>query len=315
MKTRDFNAQFVINNNLATVLADIGASISVCVREEAQKWNPLPRIFPTTTKIKPYKSPTMPVTGIGKCAVTFGSTSIPMVWHIIDKPCEPVLAGQSAVQLGIIQFDAKPEVYQPVQMTQCTRKEALQDILKKYPQNFEGLDKLQDHQVKLHVDPRVKPVASPARRVAQEIDKMIAQDVIEKHPPTQPTPWVSNAVIAPKPDGANAWNVNKAIKASNLPIPRHEDIKAKLSGAKLFSKMDFKSAFWQLELHPDSRYLTVFHTNDKLYRYKRLTMDVKLAQGELKMALKPLFAHIPQAHLIHDDLIVATNILLRLLPS
>ncbi|CAB4029394.1 Hypothetical predicted protein, partial [Paramuricea clavata] len=86
-----------------------------------------------------------------------------------------------------------------------------------------------------------------------------------------------------------------------------EDIKAKLSGAKVFSKMDFKSAFLQLELHPDSRYLTVFHANDKLYRHNRLTMGVKPAQGELNMALQPLFAHIPQAHLIHDDLIVATE--------
>ncbi|CAB4033920.1 Hypothetical predicted protein [Paramuricea clavata] len=71
--------------------------------------------------------------------------------------------------------------------------------------------------------------------------------------------------------------------------------------------MDFKSAFWQLELHPDSRYLTVFHANDKLCRYKRLAMGVKSAQGELNMAPQPLFAHIPQAHLIHDDLIVATE--------
>jgi hypothetical protein len=84
-------------------------------------------------------------------------------------------------------------------------------------------------------------------------------------------------------------------------------IKAKLSGAKIFSKMDFKSAFWQIELHPDSRYLTVFHANDKLYRYKRLTMGVKPAQGELNVALQPLFANIPQAHLIHDDLIVAAK--------
>jgi hypothetical protein len=71
--------------------------------------------------------------------------------------------------------------------------------------------------------------------------------------------------------------------------------------------MDFKSAFWQIELHPDSRYLTVFHANDKLYRYKRLTMGVKPAQGELNVALQPLFANIPQAHLIHDDLIVAAK--------
>ncbi|CAB4037289.1 Hypothetical predicted protein [Paramuricea clavata] len=300
MKTRDFNAQVIISNSLAKVLADTGVSSSVCGREQAQKWNLLSRMVPTTTKAKPYNSPTISVIGIAKCAVTFGSTSIPVDWHIIDTPCEPVLAGQSAVQLGIIQFDPQADVYQPVRMIQCSKKEALQDILKKYPQNFEELGKLKNHQVKLHVDTRT------------EIDKMVAQDVIEEHPPTEPAPWVSNAVIAPKSDGAirmtlDARNVNKAIQASNLPIPRQEEIKAKLSGAKVFSKMEFKSAFSQLELHPDSPYLTVFHANGKLYRYKRLTMGVKPAQGELNMALQPLFAHIPQAHLIHDDLIVATE--------
>ena len=29
-------------------------------------------------------------------------------------------------------------------------------------------------------------------------------------------------------------------------------------------------------------------------------MGLKPAQGELNIALKPVFAHIPQAHLIHD---------------
>ena len=36
-------------------------------------------------------------------------------------------------------------------------------------------------------------------------------------------------------------------------------------------------------------------------------MGVKPAQGELNMALQPLIANIPQADLIHDDLIVATT--------
>ena len=69
--------------------------------------------------------------------------------------------------------------------------------------------------------------------------------------------------------------------------------------------MDFKSEFWQIELDESSRYLTVFHTNDKLYRYKRLTMGIKPAQGELNVALNPLFMSIENAHLIHDDLILA----------
>ena len=74
-----------------------------------------------------------------------------------------------------------------------------------------------------------------------------------------------------------------------------------------FSKMDFKSAFWQIELDESSRYLTVFHTNDKGFTYKRLTMGIKPAyQGEFDVALKPIFASIDNVHLIHDDLIIAT---------
>ena len=99
---------------------------------------------------------------------------------------------------------------------------------------------------------------------------MIKEDVIELYPEKKPAPWISNTVIAPKTDGnirmtLDARNLNKAIMSTNLPIPRHEDVKAKLAGCKIFSKMDFKSAFWQIEIEEKSRYLTVFHANDKLY--------------------------------------------------
>ena len=123
---------------------------------------------------------------------------------------------------------------------------------------------------------------------------------------------VSNAVLAPKEDGSirvtlDARNVNKALISSNQPIPRQEDIKAKLAGAKIFSKMDLKSAFWQIELDEASRYLTVFHANGKLYRYKRLTMGLAPSQGELCVALRPIFANIKGIYVIHDDIIAATN--------
>jgi len=200
------------------------------------------------------------------------------------------------------------------------KKDILQNALRHFPENFSGLGKLKHHQVKLHVNPDIKPVAVPPRsspyhlrdRVQKSIDGMIRDDVIEEHPINEPAPWVSCAVIDTKNDGdiratIDARNANKAISATNHPIPRQEDIRSKLSGAKVFSKLDFKSAFWQLELHPDSRYVTVFHANDKLYRYKRLPMGMSPAQGELNVALKPVFAHIESAHLIHDDLIIATN--------
>ena len=96
---------------------------------------------------------------------------------------------------------------------------------------------------------------------------MMQKDVIEEHTSNEPAPWVSCAVVAPNSYGniritLDGRNVNKAIQSTNIPIPRQEDIKAKLSGANIFSKMDFKSASWQIGLKPESRYLTVFHASD-----------------------------------------------------
>ena len=82
---------------------------------------------------------------------------------------------------------------------------------------------------------------------------------------------------------------------------------AKLASCEIFSKMNFKSAFWQIELDESSRYLAVLRTNDKLFRYKRLTLSIKPAQGELNVALKPKLANIDNVRLIHDYLIIATT--------
>ena len=85
------------------------------------------------------------------------------------------------------------------------------------------------------------------------------------------------------------------------------DIKVQLSGSNTFSKLDFKSEFGQLQLHPGYCYFTVFHANNKLYRYTRLIIWVRPAQSELNVALKAIFGHITHVFLIQDDLIIATK--------
>ena len=139
---------------------------------------------------------------------------------------------------------------------------------------------------------------------------MEADGIIEEH--NGPAPWISNVVLSPKDDGQvrvtlDVRLANKAIKATHIPIPRIEDIKAKLAGAQYFSKLDFKTAYHKLELREESRLITVFYAGDRLMRYRKLTMGTKPASGELMKALRPLFVDIKGAHLIHDDLIIATT--------
>ena len=247
----DFKVEVVVNNTLATVIADTGAKVSVCSLEQAKKWKLTDKMFSTNIKLKPFNSDPIKVKRQAICAVTFGSNSVPVKWQIIAAECEPILAGNSAMALGIIEFNHKQGIIAPINMIHTDPKGEIQSCLAEYSHNFRGIGKLKNHQIKLHVNTEVKPVATPPcsvpyhlkEQVSRVIQEMINQDIIEEHPINQPTSWVSNAVIAPKTDGSikmslDAHNVNKAIIPTKDPIPRHEDIKSKLARCKWFSKMD-----------------------------------------------------------------------------
>ena len=72
----------------------------------SKKMDMLHKLVLSNVKIKPYNGPPIPVYGEVMCAVTFGANSVPVKWHIISGSCEPILAGNIAIQLGIIQFTA-----------------------------------------------------------------------------------------------------------------------------------------------------------------------------------------------------------------
>ena len=147
------------------------------------------------------------------------------------------------------------------------------------------------------------------KHFSNEIKQTEKQGIIEPH--TGPAPLISNIVFAPKDNDnlrvtVDMRQVNKAIKSTNLPIPKVENIKAKMAGNKVFSKLDFHPAFHQLHLIEESRYATVFHGNGRLMRFCRLTMGNMVSSGELTKAFIPIFSSIDHTHIIHNDQIIVT---------
>ena len=255
----DFKREVSINNNVVRILIDTGAKVSVCGIKQANSWGLINRIQPSHAKVHPYKSPPISVEGTALCSVTYKNRTIPVEFYILPGSCQPILDGDKAKELKIISIDKDETLFNPINMIDNERKNSgeltykICDILQYYPENFQGLGKLRDHQVKLYTDNTVKPIAVPPRpipyhlktRVNDCIDTMIKEGVIEEHPPNVPAPWVSCAVIVPKPDNSlritmDARNLNKSLISNNYPIPRQEDIRAQLSGANYFSKLDFK---------------------------------------------------------------------------
>ena len=85
----------------------------------------------------------------------------------------------------------------------------LDKILTNHATVFKGLGKLKDVQIKLNIDHEKSPKIQPTQRIPFHIRDKVKyalevleqDDVIERVPDKQPTPWVTSIVAVPKKDG------------------------------------------------------------------------------------------------------------------
>lgn len=70
---------------------------------------------------------------------------------------------------------------------------------------------------------------------------------------------------------------NTAIEREHHIAPTTDDVIHELNGATVFSKLDLRAGSHQLELHPDSWYITAFTTHLGLRWYKRLSFGISSA--------------------------------------
>ena len=94
-------------------------------------------------------------------------------------------------------------------------------------------------------------------------------------------PWVSLIVVVPKPKFPGQVRVcmdmhqtNQAIKREQHVTPTIKETIGDLNGGKVFSKLDLNQGCNQLELAPESWYITKFGTRLGLMNYKRLNFGI-----------------------------------------
>lgn len=185
-------------------------------------------------------------------------------------------------------------------------------------ESAKAFPKMKSVQVKLSIDPSVKPVQQPFRRipialenkVANKLEEAISLDIIE--PVVGPSPWISPVVIVFKGNGEirlciDMRRANKAILRENYPLPTFDSFMTKLRRAKYFSRLDLKSAYHQLELHEESREITTFITHKGLFRYKRLMFGVNSAPEIFQRTIEGLLATCSNCLNYIDDVIIFGN--------
>lgn len=249
--------------------------------ESRKAANPdLRQVMPTKSVISAYGGSKLPVI----LQVTLG------VWHdnamyqllsckLVDSNdvC-PILSPGASLGMNIIKYTDNDAMYKPstgsasIYLLENREEEMSEDnLLKHFSGVFADEVGQLDGEYHIKVDstaesvqhlPRRVPVAFRDRLKA-EIDCMVSQDVIT--PVTPPTTWVSFPVVVPNKDTRlrlclNPKDLNRAIQREHHPLPTIEHVATHMQGAKVFSKLDVRSSFWQVKLDDNSSYLTTFNT-------------------------------------------------------
>ena len=143
--------------------------------------------------------------------------------------------------------------------------------------------------------------------VKEEVERMESMNVIEKV--DRPTDWCSPMVVVPKSNGkvricGDFIQLNKAVKREVHQMPTTEETLAKLKGAKVCSKLDANSGFWQRKLGEQSKYLTTFITPWGRYCYNRLPFGISSAPEHYQKCMQRILEGLPGVVCQVDDMLV-----------
>ena len=160
------------------------------------------------------------------------------------------------------------------------------------------------------------PVIHQARRVPHSLhdklkhslDANLKSGVLKKF--DELTDWVHNLVIVQKKNGTlrlclDPRDLNKVIKREHYRIPTAQEISSKLTGKKVFSTLDLKNGYWQVELDDHSSMLCTFSSPFGRYHFTRMPFGLASASEVFQKRNEAAFDGIDGVHIMADDIIIA----------
>ena len=150
----------------------------------------------------------------------------------------------------------------------------------------------------IELTPDAKPHAAPLRRYSPiedaEIRRVVEEQLTLGRMRESTSPWGSMVLLAKKKDGTLRFCVdyrvlnNSTIK-NRYALPLADDCFDRARGARVFSKLDLHSGFWQIRLAEQSAAMTAFRTRFGHYEYTVLPMGLCNAPGTFMHVMNSIF--------------------------
>ena len=215
-----------------------------------------------------------------------------------------LLSADACVKLGLV-----------VRNTSNINEITKPDFRQEFPSLFTGLGKLETpYHITLKEDAVPLSLTTPRLvpqpllpKVEAEIKKMVETGVIS--PITEPTTWCNPLVPVLKPNGnvricVDLQVLNKAVKREIHPMATVQDSLAQLADAKVMSKLDANSGFWQIPLDDESKLLTTFITPFGRYYFNRLPFGITSAPEVFQRTMSQILSGLSGVVCHMDDVLI-----------
>ncbi len=126
---------------------------------------------------------------------------------------------------------------------------------------------------------------------------------------SEPTDWCAGIVPVPMSDGkvricVNLTKLNHHVNRECHILPSVEQILAQLGGARIFSKLDANSGFWQIKLSPESVTLTTFITPLGRHYFNRLPFGITSAPEHFQRRMSEILQGLEGVVCLIDNVLV-----------
>jgi hypothetical protein len=278
-------ARLIVDGRSVRFLLDCGATVSLLSKDIADLIDPRRlRRRPPNSTLRMFDNTVLPTNGMIEADVEHSRThrKFRINFYIAENHEQPILGLDSCLK-----FDLLSVVEENICAVQPTPTVTQEFVLQEYSDLFEGLGALPG-EVHLDIDPSVRPVQLPARRLPEpikekvrlELKQMCRDGVIE--PVNEPSAWISALLVTTRADGRiriclDPKPLNNALLRNHFRTQTIDDILPQLANAKVFSTCDAKNGFWLVKLDAESSKLTCFDSPFGRHRWLRMPFGAKSA--------------------------------------
>lgn len=294
---------------------DTGAAVSTMSKDTFDRLCLKKNLHHTDVKLKTYSGEIMHPLGTCNVTIKYKNKSTSGNLYVLQEKVDTILGRD---WLRKINFDlAEIYKFEITDMSEDTCKLEISKLISQFHDIFsEEVGKIpnykcsfklkDDRSTPIYMKPRPVPYALKDK-IDAEIDRLEQMDIIEK---VVHSDWGTPVVPVVKRNGQIRLcadykaTLNKFIQDDNYPIPKVEDIFAKMSDGKYFCTLDIHQAYLHMEVDEEAALLQTISTHKGLYKVKRLMFGVKVAPNSWQRFMDQILHDLPGVSCFFDDITV-----------